>query len=43
MLDLRFQRLHGKTTLTTRHHVGPLTVQRPFYPEEETCHLCLLH
>ncbi|EES7777084.1 urease accessory protein UreD, partial [Escherichia coli] len=25
MLDLRFQRLHGKTTLTTRHHVGPLT------------------
>ncbi|EFN3300002.1 urease accessory protein UreD, partial [Escherichia coli] len=20
MLDLRFQRLHGKTTLTTRHH-----------------------
>ncbi|EER3918129.1 urease accessory protein UreD, partial [Escherichia coli] len=24
MLDLRFQRLHGKTTLTTRHHVGPL-------------------
>ncbi|EEW2994308.1 urease accessory protein UreD, partial [Escherichia coli] len=26
MLDLRFQRLHGKTTLTTRHHVGPLTV-----------------
>lgn len=43
MLDLRFQRLHGKTTLTTRHHVGLLTVQRPFYPEEETCHLCLLH
>ncbi|EEX0449180.1 urease accessory protein UreD, partial [Escherichia coli] len=26
MLDLRFQRLHGKTTLTTRHHVGLLTV-----------------
>ncbi|EFJ7585430.1 urease accessory protein UreD, partial [Escherichia coli] len=25
MLDLRFQRLHGKTTLTTRHHVGLLT------------------
>ncbi|STU99703.1 urease accessory protein UreD [Klebsiella pneumoniae] len=22
---------------------GPLTVQRPFYPEEETCHLYLLH
>jgi urease accessory protein UreH len=32
-----------KTTLASRRHVGPLTVQRPFYPEEETCHLYLLH
>ena len=42
-LDLRFQLLGGKTTLASRRHVGPLTVQRPFYPEEETCHLYLLH
>ncbi|HDX8753047.1 TPA: urease accessory protein UreD [Klebsiella michiganensis] len=42
-LDLQFQFLGGKTTLASRRHVGPLTVQRPFYPEEETCHLYLLH
>lgn len=42
-LDLRFQLLGGKTTLVSSRHVGPLTVQRPFYPEEETCHLYMLH
>lgn len=29
--------------LTSARHVGPLTVQRPFYPEEDVCHLYLLH
>ncbi|HDJ8878442.1 TPA: urease accessory protein UreD [Escherichia coli] len=43
MLDLRFQSLGGKTTLVSSRHVGPLTVQRPFYPEEGSCHLYLLH
>ncbi|HBR1939464.1 urease accessory protein UreD [Klebsiella pneumoniae] len=42
-LDLRFQQAGGKTVLASAQHVGPLTVQRPFYPEEETCHLYLLH
>ncbi|QGN39805.1 urease accessory protein UreD [Klebsiella oxytoca] len=42
-LDLQFQLLGGKTTLASRRHVGPLTVQRPFYPEEGICHLYLLH
>lgn len=42
-LDLHFQLLSGKTTLASRRHVGPLTVQRPFYPEGKTCHLYLLH
>ncbi len=37
-LDLRFQQAGGKTVLASAQHVGPLTVQRPFYPEEETCH-----
>ena len=29
--------------LTSARHVGPLTVQRPFYPEDDVCHLYLLH
>ncbi|HDR2158976.1 TPA: urease accessory protein UreD [Enterobacter cancerogenus] len=42
-LDLRFCHTLEKTILFSAHHVGPLTVQRPFYPEDETCHLYLLH
>ena len=42
-LDLHFQHRGGKTVLTSARHVGPLTVQRPFYPEDDTCHLYLLH
>ncbi|CAJ1293830.1 Urease accessory protein UreD [Klebsiella pneumoniae] len=37
------QQAGGKAVLASAQHVGPLTVQRPFYPEEETCHLYLLH
>ncbi len=29
--------------LINRHHKGPLTVQRPFYPEDDVCHVYLLH
>lgn len=42
-LDLRFTRAAHKTVLTSARHVGPLTVQRPFYPEDDVCHLYLLH
>lgn len=42
-LDLRFTRSAHKTVLASARHVGPLTVQRPFYPEEDVCHLYLLH
>ena len=42
-LDLGFVRQHGKTVLTDRRHNGPLTVQRPFYPEGEVCHVYILH
>ncbi len=33
------------TRLVRRHHLGPLRVQRPFYPEGNTgcCHVYLLH
>lgn len=42
-LDLRFTRAAHKTVLFSARHVGPLTVQRPFYPEDDVCHLYLLH
>ncbi|MDD5267849.1 MAG: urease accessory protein UreD [Methylococcales bacterium] len=42
-LELGFARQHGKTILARRRHFGPLTVQRPFYPEGGVCHVYLLH
>jgi len=42
-LELGFAHKHGKTVLAHRRHLGPLTVQRPFYPEGEVCHVYLLH
>lgn len=42
-LALHFSYSPEKTLLHSARHVGPLTVQRPFYPEGETCHLYLLH
>lgn len=42
-LALAFRHTPEKTLLYSARHVGPLTVQRPFYPEDNTCHLYLLH
>ncbi len=42
-LELGFEHKHGKTVLAQRRHYGPLTVQRPFYPEGEVCHVYVLH
>lgn len=42
-LKLNFEQRSGKTVLAQRQQSGPLTVQRPFYPEDEVCHLYLLH
>ena len=42
-LNLNFSRSKEKTFLSKRNHIGPLTIQRPFYPEGEICHVYLLH
>ena len=42
-LNLSFQKRPIKTVLASRTQYGPLTVQRPFYPEGDVCHLYLLH
>ena len=42
-LDLQFAATTNKTLLVKRDHIGPLIVQRPFYPEGGVCHVYLLH
>lgn len=42
-LELGFEHRDTRTALTHRRHQGPLMVQKPFYPEGETCHVYLIH
>ena len=42
-LQLNFAQSNDKTLLVKREHIGPLTVQRPFYPEGGACHIYILH
>jgi urease accessory protein len=43
-LALRFDPQGQRTVLAEQIHVGPLLVQRPFYPEDDgTCHVYMLH
>lgn len=40
---LRYELKRGATRLTDKQHIGPLMVQRPFYPEQGVAHTYLLH
>jgi urease accessory protein len=42
-LALDFSGRQDKTIIARREHVGPLVIQKPFYPEGEVCHVYLLH
>lgn len=42
-LELRLTSGQHKTRLVPLKRYGPLSVQRPFYPEQEVCHVYLLH
>jgi len=42
-LLLTYRKRDEKTVLAGREHYGPLTVQKPFYPEADVCHTYLLH
>jgi urease accessory protein len=42
-LELGLEQRGGRTVLASKRQQGPLTVQRPFYPEGEVCHLYILH
>ena len=42
-LSLKLRAGTHKTSLIPVKRYGPLSVQRPFYPEQETCHVYLLH
>lgn len=42
-IHLRYAVKRGLTRLTEKQHIGPLVVQRPFYPEQAIAHTYLLH
>ena len=42
-LSLAFTGREDKTFISRRQHVGPLVIQKPFYPEGDVCHVYLLH
>ncbi len=43
LLRLELRRAADRTRLVPLERYGPLSVQRPFYPEPQCCHVYLLH
>ncbi len=43
LLDLEISEKNGKSVVSRSGQKGPLTIQNPFYPEGDICHLYLLH
>lgn len=42
-LDLVFNNNTNKTFVESQKHIGPLTIQKPFYPADNSCHVYILH
>lgn len=43
-LKLEYQNLNARSTLVKKEHLGPLAVQKAFYPEgDQVCHTIILH
>ncbi len=42
-LALVYRHRSDRTVISSRKHRGPLTIQRPFYPEGDVCHTYILH
>jgi urease accessory protein len=42
-LELEYAARGDRTVAVRRRHSGPLTVQKPFYPEGAPCHVYVLH
>ena len=42
-LLLEFEKREHRTVVASRKHIGPLVIQKPFYPEGAPCHVYLLH
>ena len=42
-MNIGLEKRGERTVLADLTHSGPLRVQRPFYPEGDTCHIYLLH
>lgn len=43
IFEFRDSQQPARTALTKKHFYGPLLVQKPFYPENDVCHVYIIH